>query len=673
MDGRPGSRRQERRPARPLHPRRHHHMRKPRTGLARLIASCDKGVTRLTCVSHRAPARLLPLRGALAGAAGAATCVLGSYGGGLLGGDQVDVHVEAEADATLVLGTQASTKVYRTNADAARQRIHARVHPGALLVFTPDPLVPFANSAYEGAQRFDLHRGSSLVAVDWLGGGRTLCGERWAFNSYSSRTEARLVEEEGERDRLALVESLSLQPGCPVSRAASFDVGGVSRDAAVSVLVSGPRASGVAAQLHAAAALLAQRRTGGKGVRDARDGEPSVLHNEAQAAAGDAVVGKQLVAGLLGDIVLGVSDVPLPRTSADDESEERPVLTLARLVAEYNEDVYRVLNHCLAPLKPAVGVTPYSDRVHASAAAPPAVLQAAYLSGGRSGEHRTSRWRRPPVLPSEEDASTVAPATMLSGSSVSGSQVLRLVHLCDATMPTGGFAHSGGLEAALQLGLLGSRGDASMHASLRQAGTVAIVSAAQQQVPFAIEAHARVTECLPHLASPDAEKGLAHALRSLNEAQHALLVPNAPGCRASLQVGGALTRIISTWMDSEAPAHEGGNRRSAAAAARALKLRGGAHGSIAMGALAATLDLPADSLLGAFIYTSSRDLISAAVRLNLIGPLAAVALQDQIVNDAAARSSSVLQLDCAQAAGSAPLLEAAHACHDLLERRVFNT
>ena len=88
---------------------------------------------------------------------------------------------------------------------------------------------------------------------------------------------------------------------------------------------------------------------------------------------------------------------------------------------------------------------------------------------------------------------------------------------------------------------------------------------------------------------------------------------------------------------------------------------------------AALLELPQPAVLDAFIYTSARDVLSAAVRLNLIGPLAAVSMQHEIVGDVAVASTGLASLSCANAAGSAPLIEAAHACHDLLERRIFQT
>ena len=330
-------------------------------------------------------------------------------------------------------------------------------------------------------------------------------------------------------------------------------------------------------------------------------------------------------------------------------------------------------------------MAPYSDRVHAVVAAPPALRHAAYLCGGRYGEHRTDRWRRPPVITAESTVTMPVTSLFQTGSHVSDAQVLRLVHLCDATLPTGGFAHSGGLEAALQLGLLVGRGDAAIHGSLREVGTAAVLSAAQQQAPFALAAHARVSDALTQLcgsndtngrgatSAESAEVALVRALHDLNAQQHALMVANAPGCRASLQLGGALVRIARNWTEAEPRDDLHGRAQAAAVAARAMKLRSGTHGALALGALAALLDLPAHALLGAFVYTSARDLISAAVRLNLVGPLAAVMLQEEIVSEVVARSVGVHDLECAKAAGSAPLLEAAHACHDLLERRIFQT
>jgi len=72
-------------------------------------------------------------------------------------------------------------------------------------------------------------------------------------------------------------------------------------------------------------------------------------------------------------------------------------------------------------------------------------------------------------------------------------------------------------------------------------------------------------------------------------------------------------------------------------------------------------------------YTTARDVLSAAVRLNLVGPLAAVEMQADVAEEAAAAAAVAAQRGVANAASSAPLLEAMHPCHDLLDRRIFRT
>ena len=226
-----------------------------------------------------------------------------------------------------------------------------------------------------------------------------------------------------------------------------------------------------------------------------------------------------------------------------------------------------------------------------------------------------------------------------------------------------------------------------MAASLRELGTTAALHAVWLQAPFALAAHQLLAEALPHLRSGGAAAGtcsgavvgtcsgavvggawpadhvetaLVVAMASLNAQQHALLAANGPACRASMLQGSTLARIATSWLGG---AHHGGHGQdgtegtvvAAAAAARgvlALPARH-AHGAPALGALAALLGLPARSAVDAFIYMTARDFVSAAVRLNLIGPLAAISLQSEVISDAAQRSADVMQLGCAGADRSA--------------------
>jgi urease accessory protein len=124
-----------------------------------------------------------------------------SYGGGLVDGDRVDITVHVESQASGVVATQASTKVYRGQ---ARQQLTATVEDDGLLVVAPDPVVCFADASYRQRMTFDLAPRASLVLIDWFTAGRVTHGERWAFKHLESRTHVRVSGREIIRDALLL-------------------------------------------------------------------------------------------------------------------------------------------------------------------------------------------------------------------------------------------------------------------------------------------------------------------------------------------------------------------------------------------------------------------------------------------------------------------------------------
>ena len=111
---------------------------------------------------------------------------------------------------------------------------------------------------------------------------------------------------------------------------------------------------------------------------------------------------------------------------------------------------------CTAHAAPALGGAPYADRLHArttvlvAPAAPPP-------EGAQGRAQPPPNFRAGAGRPSPRAGAAFAPPPPLPpppGRGLSAAQRLRLAQLCDTTLPTGGFAHSGGIEAALQLGLL---------------------------------------------------------------------------------------------------------------------------------------------------------------------------------------------------------------------------
>ena len=521
-----------------------------RRGIARVPARLVDGSTALTCISHKAPARLLPLHTPAAARRGAARCVLSSLGGGLLQGDAIAVEARVGAGATLQLSTQASTKVYR-GARGAAQSLDADVAAGGLLVVTPDAVTPFAGSRYEQKQTVKLAAGGSCVVVDWLGAGRSANGERWRSLACTSRTAYVTASR-------TLVDAVAL-PG-----AHAIDATDAWYDAVVSCVFAGPRA----------------RETGEKALAVAR--RLAAMRGARVADGAQADVGP-----LAGAVLMGAGRV-------DDD------LVVARFCAEAPEDAYRILKEALAPLEAALGEAPYAERLH-----------------GVGGFGRRAR------VPAEDAVADVADA---SSTPMTPEHVLALSQLVDSALPTGAFAHSGGLEAAAQLGLLKPDDESSLVRFLGQLRA----SHYSLYVPFFDAAYR------------------GEDLGALDAALDALLAPAPPAQRASLAQGAGLRRVAGAL---------GGGVPEACA-----------HGAVALGALAHSLNLPLAAARDAFAFAAVRDACSAAVRLGLCQPTRAVAVQREVL---ARPRPGVPAVE--DAAAAAPAVDAAHCAHDLLEMRLFRS
>jgi urease accessory protein len=175
--------------------------RKPAPGHGLVEVARVAGRTAVVRARADSPLKLLAPRGR----ARSAWVFASTYGGGLVAGDDVRLRVKVGPGATLLLGTQASTKVYRsTDGRVTRQALGATVADGGLLVVAPDPLTPFAGAVHEQRQRVDLAPGGSLVLLDWITSGRRARGERWAFGRYASRNDVYQGGVHALADRLAL-------------------------------------------------------------------------------------------------------------------------------------------------------------------------------------------------------------------------------------------------------------------------------------------------------------------------------------------------------------------------------------------------------------------------------------------------------------------------------------
>ncbi len=239
---------------------------------------------------------------------------------------------------------------------------------------------------------------------------------------------------------------------------------------------------------------------------------------------------------------------------------------------------------------------------------------------------QTSVIPRPPLKEPRSQSLLTSAATSLD---------FLLWQLADSAFPTGGFAHSAGLEAAWQHGEVRNREQlvSFVEASLEQLGHAAL--------PFVTTAHD--------------EPGRLAELDQLCDAFTSNHVAN----RASRAQGRALASAVERIFNVELRTPN-------------FELRF-THLAPVFGAGFRWLDVSRDTTARMFFFNHLRGAFAAAVRLNIIGPMEAQTLQHHLGPEAEAVLTRCASLTLDDLAQTSPLLDLWQGAQDRLYSRLFQS
>ncbi len=129
--------------------------------------------------------------------------VIVNTGGGMTGGDRFTIELFVGEGASLVAGTTAAEKIYRSSGHNAETTVRLKLCKGARLAWLPQETIMFDNARLSRRIDIDLAAGASLLMAEAVVLGRTAMGEAMNFGMFADlwrvRREGRLIFADGVR------------------------------------------------------------------------------------------------------------------------------------------------------------------------------------------------------------------------------------------------------------------------------------------------------------------------------------------------------------------------------------------------------------------------------------------------------------------------------------------
>lgn len=742
--------------------------------------------THLTDLRHKSPMRLVPSRRSHPSHFQYEPAVLhlSSYGGGLVPGDSLHLDIDVRGhDAILCILTQGGQRIYRpgqqfrkhgsynyegmastTNAVSSSKlclsTLQCTVGPGGTLLYLPDPTVPYYQSSFQERRDFTCQYDrcgasmGSIIAVDWYSSGRQLSTgmeeERWAFDYLATRTELFVEEQDqhGERPHqrnCVLRESMAFDNALSVSNNSTIRTPtaialGENINSMATVLLHGPTSLPVVMRANSLSYHLASRCTGTRseisfGCDSNGLSDDDIINREEEEHAEL----EKLFQALGGKVLVSVTQIKhdIGQHQGNDLEHGTHIM---RILAESNEDVYRVLHHCLKPCSSYLGgIEPYRERIYSSKT----------VSGKMNGSMPIARQEEQQRLnqQSKPDLQSIANLLIFGkdqvDSSFNSDTWFRLCHLSDSALPVGSFAHSLGVEAASQMKLfiaestmennIADQSWYNMGDSTSSCSAEAISdyihavsrSTARFSAPFILAGYSLLVPKSSNstaMASPlavDVEQ-MHQSWLKIDAYANTVLLSNEPGRRASMEQGLGLLRIVPSFTGGRFHHHNDlasksrevselwelihqsiDPKVSQSSRSFATPSLSNGHAAPIYGILSASLGISPLDACRVFAFGAARDTVSAAIRLNLVGPMVGLSILDGVGRGAVEEGleMGIVGMLCESSEGlalrksdgkyeiwntqleswlhsvatCAPMMDTVQPLHDLLSSRLFRT
>ncbi len=130
-------------------------------------------------------------------AAGRAEAVLLNTGGGVAGGDELQVEVKLDAGVALTFTTQSAERIYRSSGDDSKIAVRLNLGAKADLAYLPQETILFSKARLQRSISGEIAEDATLLLAEMVGFGRTAMGEtvvEGAFaDSWRIRRGGRLI------------------------------------------------------------------------------------------------------------------------------------------------------------------------------------------------------------------------------------------------------------------------------------------------------------------------------------------------------------------------------------------------------------------------------------------------------------------------------------------------